>query len=90
MEQVKKLDGATCWAEELTEAYAILMAEVTSLCESIDKVKADAVEEYKDSQPFFNLLGSQYGEGFEDFQKQAVTLFPNMDFHPSRSSLLFL
>lgn len=80
MEQVKKLDDVTRWAEELMEANAILTAEVTSLRESIDKAKANAVEEYKDLQPFFNLLGSQYGEGFEDFRKQAVALFPNVDF----------
>ena len=80
MEQVKKLDDVTRWAEELMEANAILTAEVTSLHESIDKAKANAVEEYKDLQPFFNLLGSQYGEGFEDFRKQAVALFPNVDF----------
>ena len=36
--------------------------------------------EFKDSQPFFNLLGSQYGEGFEDFCKQAIILFPGVDF----------
>lgn len=80
MEQVKKLDDVTRWAEELMEANAILTAEVTSLRESIDKAKANAVEEYKDLQPFFNLLGSQYGEGFEDFRKQAIALFPNVDF----------
>ena len=58
MEQVKKLDGATCRTEELTKANAILTAEVTSLRDSIDKAKANAIEEYKDSQPFFNLLES--------------------------------
>ena len=87
MEQVKKLNGATRRVEELTEANAILTAEVTSLHESIDKVKADVVEEYKDSQPFFNLLVSQYGEGFEDFRKQVVALFPNVDFSPVQIEL---
>ena len=90
MEQVKKLDDVTRWAEELMEANAILTAEVTSLRESIDKAKANAVEEYKDLQPFFNLLGSQYGEGFEDFRKQAIALFPTWIFHSSRLSLPFL
>lgn len=69
MEQVKKLDGASPWAKEFTEANAILTAEVTSLYESTDKAKAVAIEEYKDLKPFFNLLGSQYSEGFEDFRK---------------------
>ena len=78
-EQVKKLDGATYRDKELTEADSILTADVTSLRKSMDKAKADAIKEYKDSHPFFNLLGSQYGEGFEDFRKQAVVLFPNVD-----------
>nr|POE77232.1 hypothetical protein CFP56_36646 [Quercus suber] len=79
-EQVKKLNGATRGIEELMEANAILTAEMTSLRESINKAKANVVKEYKDSQPFFNLVGSQYREGFEDFKKQATVLFPNMDF----------
>ena len=78
-EQVKKLDGATRQAKKLTEANAILTAEVTSLRKSMDKVKADTIQEYMDSHLFFNLLGSQYGEGFEDFRKQATVLFLNMD-----------
>lgn len=78
--QVKKFDRASCRAEELAEANSILMAKMTCLQESIDKSKADAVEEFKDSQPFVNLLGSQYSEGFENFRKQAVVLFPDVDF----------
>lgn len=68
-EQVKKLNGAIRWVEELTKANAILTAKVASLHETLDKAKVDAVEEHKDSQSFFNLLGSQYGEGFKDFRK---------------------
>lgn len=79
-EQVKKLDGASCWVEELTEVNAILTNEVTSLQESMDKAKAEAFEEYKDLQLFFNLLWSQYDEGFKDFKKQSIVLFPNVDF----------
>ena len=55
------------------------MAEVTSLHKSMDKAKADAIKEYMDSHQFFNLLGSQYGEGFEDFKRQATVFFPNVD-----------
>nr|POE71697.1 hypothetical protein CFP56_48600 [Quercus suber] len=56
------------------------LPEMTSLQESVDKAKANAIEEFKDSQPFFDLIGSQYGEDFEDFCKQAVLLFPSVDF----------
>lgn len=82
-EQVKKLDGASHQAEKLVDANSILMAEMTSLRE-IDKFKVDAVKEFKDSQPFVDLLGSQYGEGFEDFRKQAVASSQTWTFPPSR------
>lgn len=49
MTQVEKLDGATRQAKELVEVNFILMAEMTSLQESVDKAKANAVEEFKDS-----------------------------------------
>ena len=49
MKQVKKLNGTACRAKELTEANAILTAEVTSFRETLDKTKVDAVKEYKDS-----------------------------------------
>ena len=55
---MKKLDGAFRQAEELVKANSILTAEITSFRESIDKFKADAVEEFKDSQIFVDLLGS--------------------------------
>ena len=87
-DQVKKLEGSTHRAEELTDANAILTAEVTSIRESLDKAKADAVEEYKDLQPFFNLLGSQYNEGFKDFRKQVVAFFPNVDFSSVQIKLI--
>lgn len=58
MDQVKKLDGASRRVEELTEANSILTAKMASFQESVDKAKVDDVEEFKDLQPFSNLLGS--------------------------------
>jgi len=46
----------------------------------MDKVKADVIEEFKDMQSFFDLLGPQYSEGFEDFRKQAIVLFLDVEF----------
>lgn len=57
-EQVKKLDGASHRAEKLVKVNSILIVEMTSLRESIDKFKADTIKEFKDSQPFVDLLGS--------------------------------
>lgn len=67
-------------AEKLTEANVVQTAKVASLYKSIEMAKANAFEGYKDSQDFFDLLGSQYGECFEDFHKQATVLFPDVDF----------
>ena len=53
---------------------------MTSLRKRVDKAKANALEEFKDSQLFFDLLGSQYSEGFKDFWRQAVLLFSSVDF----------
>nr|POE57392.1 hypothetical protein CFP56_05992 [Quercus suber] len=69
MVQVKKLDSASRRIEELTKAYSILTTKVASLRESVDKAKANVVKEFKDLQSFFDLLGSQYSEGFKDFKK---------------------
>lgn len=33
------------------------MTELTALREHVNKAKADAMEEFKDSQPFLNELG---------------------------------
>ena len=77
---VEKLDGTARRAEELEKVNFILTAKMTSLQESVDKAKANTVKEFKDSQPFFDLLGSQYGEGFEDFYKQVILVFSGVDF----------
>lgn len=55
---MKKLDGASHRAEKLVKVNSILIVEMTSLRESIDKFKADTIKEFKDSQPFVDLLGS--------------------------------
>ena len=53
---------------------------MTSLRKRVDKARANALEEFKDSQLFFDLLGSQYSEGFKNFRRQAVLLFSSVDF----------
>ena len=46
----------------------------------MDKVKEEAIKEYQVSQPYFNEIGGYYRDGFEDFQKQVVLMFPNLHF----------
>ena len=77
---MRQLTGTIRQVEELTKANFNLTTELTALRERVDKAKADAMEEFKNSQPFFNELGVQYSEGFEGFRKQTVLLFPGLDF----------
>ena len=77
---MRQLTGTIRQVEELTKANFNLTTELTALRERVDKAKADAMEEFKNSQPFFNELGVQYSEGFEGFCKQTVLLFPGLDF----------
>ena len=66
--------------EELTKANTNLTTKLAALHEKVNKAKADAVVEYKDFQPYFDELGDQYGEGFEDFYKLVVASFTSLDF----------
>lgn len=75
-----QLEGGACRVEELTKANTNLTIELATLCEQVDKTKANAVEEFKDSQPYFVKLGDQYDEGFEDFRKLAIASFPSLDY----------
>nr|POE57165.1 hypothetical protein CFP56_34128 [Quercus suber] len=55
-------------------------SEVLALHEHMEKVKKEVIEEYQVPQPYFNEVGGYYGDDFEDFYKQAVLMFPNLDF----------
>nr|POF02443.1 hypothetical protein CFP56_28053 [Quercus suber] len=46
----------------------------------MDKVKEKAIKEYQVSQPYFDEMGGYYGDKFEDFRKQAILMFPDLDF----------
>ena len=46
----------------------------------MDKIRDEAVTELQTSQAYFNEIGVQYGDSFEDFRKQAILLFLGLDF----------
>ena len=66
--------------EELTKENSNLKTELATLHEHVDKVREEAVIEFQTSQIYFDKMGVQYGDGFEDFHKQAVLLLPSLDF----------
>lgn len=57
-----------------------LRTELTALHKHVDEVKDEAITEFQTSQAYFDEIGIQYGNDFEDFHKQAILLFPGMDF----------
>nr|POE91909.1 hypothetical protein CFP56_28022 [Quercus suber] len=65
---------------DIMRRNANLKSEVAALHEHIKKVKKETIEEYQAFQPYFDEIGGYYGDGFEDFRKQAVLMFSDLDF----------
>lgn len=63
---------------------------MATLHKYIEKVKEETVEEYQVSQPYFNEIGGYYGNKFEVFRKQAVLMFPNLNFSQIQIKLIAL
>ena len=45
----------------------------------METVRADAVAEFKASQPFIDTFTIYYGDGFEDYLKQVKSVYPHLD-----------
>ena len=65
--------------EEAEKAKTNLATKFASLREQMEKAKADAVVEFKDSQSFIDACGVYYGVGFEVCLKQVGSIYPNLD-----------
>ena len=46
----------------------------------METTRANVVTEYKASQSFIDSCGGYYGVGFEDYLRQAKSLYPHLDF----------
>ena len=77
--KTKALAEETRWLKEAKKAKTNLATKLASLCEQMEKARADAMVEFHISQPFFNAYGIYYGEGFEDYLKQVRVAHPNLD-----------
>ena len=75
-----KLSETTYKADELVKENSFLKSEVAALREHMGKVKEESIEKYQGSQPYFNEMGVYYRDGFKDFRKQAILMFPDLDF----------
>lgn len=77
---MSQLEESACQVNELTKANSNLTIELIVFCEHVDKVRAKAIVDFQVSQSYYDELGIQYDDDFEDFCKQATLLFPGMDF----------
>ena len=75
-----KLSKMTHQTNDLAKENALLKSKVAAFHEHMGKVNEEAIKEYQRSQPYFNEIRGYYRDGFEDFQKQVVLMFPNLHF----------
>ena len=52
-----------------------LEVELTSIYGQVEMAKADAITEFKASQPFIDACATYYGDRFEDFLKQVRSVY---------------
>ena len=52
-----------------------LEVELTSICGQVEMAKADAITEFKASEPFIDACAIYYGDRFEDFLKQVRSVY---------------
>ena len=45
----------------------------------MERTRANAVTEFKASQPFIDSCAFYYGDGFKDFLKQVKSVYPHLD-----------
>ncbi|KAK9988581.1 hypothetical protein SO802_028820 [Lithocarpus litseifolius] len=83
-----KLSEMAHQTDDLVKQNANLKSEVAVLHEHMEKVKEKAIKEYQVSQPYFDEMGGYYGDKFEDFHKQAILMFPDLDFSLTQIKLI--
>jgi len=75
----KKLKQESILREKAQEAKENLEAELAAICGQVETAKADAITEFKASQPFIDAYAFYFGDGFEDYLKQVKSVYLNLD-----------
>jgi len=75
----EKLKKKTHQGEKEKEAKATLEKELTAFCGQVETARADAITEFKTSQPFIDACAIYYGDGFEDCLNQVKSVYPYLD-----------
>ena len=79
MTLTEKLKEEARLREKAQEAKANLEKELAALYKYVETARADAIAEFKASQPFINACAVYYGDRFEDYLKQVRFVYPNLD-----------
>lgn len=76
---ITKLNKESRLQEEAKKANADQVTELTTFRGQVDKAKANAIMEFRVSQPFFDACGIYYGDGFDDYLKQVGYVYLDLD-----------
>ena len=77
--KTKALAEETHQLVEVEKAKTNLVTKLAALREQMEKARADAMAEFRISQPFFNACDVYCDEEFEDCLKQVKAIHPNLD-----------
>ena len=75
----EKLKEEACLREKAQEEKTNLEAKLMAICGQVETARADAITEFKASQPFIDTCAIYYGDGFEDCLKQVKSIYLNLD-----------
>ena len=75
----EKLKQESIFREKAQEAQANLEVELTAICRQIETARANAITEFKASQPFIDACAVYYGDRFEDCLKHVGAVYLNLD-----------
>ena len=75
----EKLKKETNEWEKAQKAKANLEKELTTLCGQVEMARANAIIEFKASQPFIDVCVIYYGDGFKDCRKQVKSIYLHLD-----------
>ena len=76
---IEKLKKESRLQEKAQKAQESLETKLMTLREQTEKAKADAIVEFRASQPFIDSCAIYYGDGFKDCLKQVGSVYPDLD-----------
>ena len=79
MAVTEKMNEESGLRKEAQKVKAGMVIELSTLCEQMEKAKADVVAEFRASQSFINACTVYYDDEFKDCLKQVRSVHPNLD-----------